>query len=581
MSQHDRGLVFLEKLPRELRLRADGLYHVEVKDDGTRSETWLCGYLRPILLARGIAKTDWRLQLEFEDMDGQVRTLLLPRDRIGAGNQAIQALLARGFDVHHEPARRKLLTGLLAQMRPSRRAVLTRRLGWQEDGRSYVCVDGTGIGADEIIYEGPDRLDDASRGTLEGWRNGVARFAPGNPLLIVGLSLALAAPLVRPLGVPSGLLHIHGGSSTGKSTVLLCAASVFTAPHHVESWRVTDSALERVAEAHTGRLLPRDELGEVEARHFNASTYMLAHERGKARFSLSGSGLAYVAHWELLGLSTGEISTVEKLLEAGIKAKDGQKARILDIPIEGYKHGIHDTLHGYASGRALSDALMAAANKDHGVAGKAMVAHILSDIDRVTAQARNEMAAFEALVEAHRPDAHGGIHGRVRQRFALIAASGEIASTAGITGWPAGTARAATYAVYEKWLDAQGPSPEQKIRAADEERVDRLRLFLKSARDRIQDLDNGPRGDDANRVPAPVAWRKAGALHVPAPTWSKLFGEDAEVAARRLVALGVIAPDKGGDLMRKLPRQAGQGGRRGYKVLLEPIAQSGYSTGDV
>ncbi|MCF8516879.1 MAG: hypothetical protein K9G72_21340, partial [Rhodobacteraceae bacterium] len=138
-----------------------------------------------------------------------------------------------------------------------------------------------------------------------------------------------------------------------------------------------------------------------------------------------------------------------------IKAKDGQKARILDIPIEGYKHGIHDTLHGHTSGRSLSDALIAATNKDYGVAGKAMVAHLLSNIDRVMAQARAEMATFEALVEARPPDAHGGIHGRVRQRFALIAAGGEIATAAGLTGWATGTAQAAAYAVYERWLNAQ------------------------------------------------------------------------------------------------------------------------------
>jgi len=581
MTQHDRQLVFLEKLPPRMILRADGIYHVERQDDGATTQTWLCGYLRPILLARRFGKTDWQVQLEFEDMDGQMRTILIPRNKLGTGNHAISALLACGFDVHHDPARRKILTGLLAQMKPSRRAILTHRLGWQEDGRSYAFVDGSSLGPEDILYEGPDRLDDAFRGTLEGWRHGVARYALGNPLMVMGLSLALAAPLVRPLGVPSGLIHIHGASSLGKSTVLLCAASVYTAPRHVESWRVTDSALERVAEAHSDRLLPRDELGEIEARHFNASSYMLAHERGKARFSLSGSGLAYVAHWALLGLSTGEISTVEKLLEAGIKAKDGQKARILDISVEGYKHGIHDELHGHKNGRALSDALIAAASTDHGVAGKAMVAHILSDIERVTAQARAEMAAFEALVEARRPDAHGGIHGRVRQRFALIAAGGEIASAAGITGWPAGVARTAAYEVYERWLNAQGPSPEQRVRAADDARLERLRLFLKAERDRIRDLDVASSGETADCSPVPVAWLKAGALHVPGMTWSEIFDDDAEVAARRMIVLGVIAPDRGGDLMRKLPRQAGQGGRRGYKVLLGPLEQGGCSTGSL
>lgn len=573
MTQHDRNIVFLEKLPPGMILRSSGIYIVETQANGLPTETRLCGYLRATCLVRRYGKSDWHVQFEFQDLDGDMRLILLRRDKLGNGTYAIAALLAAGLDIHHAPARRKQLTSLLSQMKPARRAVLTNRLGWQEDNRSYVCVDGTGVGIghEAIIYQGPDSVGGAICGTLEGWRSGVARFAPGNDLLVVGLSLALAGPLLRPLGVPSGFVHIYGGSSTGKSTVLLCATSVFTAPLHVETWRVTSSALERISEAHTGRFLPMDEVGEVDPRQLDEVGYMVSQGKGKGRFKMSGSNLAYIARWELIGLSTGEISTVEKLLEAGIKAKDGQRARILDIAIDGYRHGVFNDLHGHKSGRALSDTLIAATNTDHGVAGKAMVEVIVSDITGVTAQARTEMAAFEALVDARRPDAQGGIHGRVRQRFALIAAAGELATASGITGWAAGTARAAAYAVYERWLNAQGPSPEQKARAADAAYIERLRLFLKVERDRIQDLDTRTCGSAEAQTPAPLVWRKAGALHMSADTWSVVFDTDSAMAARRLVALGVIEPDSGGDLMRKLPREAGQGGRRGYKVLLTTL----------
>jgi putative DNA primase/helicase len=572
MSQRNRNVIFLDKLPRGMSLRHDGVHAVERHEDGTTSETWLCGYLRAVCLARKSGSHDWHLQCEFEDMDGELRTLLLPRDKLGTGNHAIAALLKAGLDIHHDPARRRQLARLLSQLKPARRALLTRRLGWQEGERTFVLADGTAVGPEDVIYEGADRIAEATRGTLEGWRTGVARHAVGNDLLTVALSLALAGPLLRPLKAPSGLLHMYGGSSTGKSTILAVAASVFTGPQHVESWRVTDSALESVAEAHSGRCLLLDELGEVDGKHFSAASYMLSNGKGRGRLLLSTSGRAHVPRWELLGLSTGEISVARKLAKAGIELKDGQKARLLDIAVDGRRHGAFDALHGFPTGRHFSEALLAAARENHGTAGRAMVELILSDMDSVLTRARAAMAAFEALVEEKRPDAHGWIHGRVRQRFALLAAAGELASAAGLTGWPEGSARDAAYAVYERWLDAQGPSPEARERAMDAAYLDRLRLFLKTDRARIRDLDQPLVATSAAEKDEPRAWRKAGCLHLPAVTWAEIFGEAGAVAAKRLVALQAIEPDRGGDLMRKLPRETGQGGRRGYKVRLEALA---------
>jgi putative DNA primase/helicase len=557
-----------DELPEGLVLRSDGLYLLEKDENGLVTRVWLCGYLYPVCFAVRPTNTDWHLQLEFEDMDDKVKSILIPREKLFRGNYAIRELLRAGLEVSNDPRRISQLAGALAEMKPTARASLAPRLGWQEDYAGFVLPDGSAVGPNKIIYEGIDAIKDARRGTLDGWRSQIARFAIGNDLLMTAMSTSFAAPLLRPLGVPSGVLHFQGNSSIGKSTILAAAATVFTGPRHIESWRVTDSGLEMIALAHSGRVLILDELGEVAAQHFNAISYMLGNGKGKGRYQLFHKGRTRAITFEVLVLSSGELSVHEKLAEAGIALKDGQRARVLNIPTAGRRYGIYDELHGYSSGRHLNDAILAATKTHHGVAGPAWIKEILADLNGIKARAEAEMQAFEALVDKRRPDAHGWIHGRVRHRFSLIAAAGELASAAEITGWPPGAAREAVYAVYETWLNEQGPSPEERARAADAALYDRLRLFPKMHRDKIRDLGLPDARSTDVHDPAVSAWIKDGFLYLSSEAWSEIFGNESGKAAKRLNELGILDPERPGELMRKLPRETGLGGRRGYRLPL-------------
>jgi putative DNA primase/helicase len=65
------------------------------------------------------------------------------------------------------------------------------------------------------------------RGTLPEWRDNVARYAVGNDLLVLAISTAFAAPLLDVLSEPSGGVHLHGISQSGKTTTVRCAKSVY------------------------------------------------------------------------------------------------------------------------------------------------------------------------------------------------------------------------------------------------------------------------------------------------------------------------------------------------------------------
>jgi uncharacterized protein (DUF927 family) len=58
------------------------------------------------------------------------------------------------------------------------------------------------------------------QGSSDRWRQHVGRYCLDNPLLIVGVCAALAAPLLHLCGVDGFGLHLYGASSTGKTAAL-------------------------------------------------------------------------------------------------------------------------------------------------------------------------------------------------------------------------------------------------------------------------------------------------------------------------------------------------------------------------
>src|SRR4029077_11311279 len=95
------------------------------------------------------------------------------------------------------------------------------------------------------------------RGSLAEWKDNVARLAVGKSRLLLAAN------------AESGGIHLRGASSTGKSTALVMAGSVWgggARGGYVRSWRATANGLEGVALAHCDALLCLDELSQVPAR---------------------------------------------------------------------------------------------------------------------------------------------------------------------------------------------------------------------------------------------------------------------------------------------------------------------------
>ena len=146
------------------------------------------------------------------------------------------------------------------------------------------------------------------RAQAEEWRENVAALAGETREWCSPSVVAFAGPLIEPAGEDSGGFHLRGASSTGKSTALRLAASVWGNPsQYCRLWRATTNGLEGLAALHNDGVLILDELGQVDPRDAGEAAYMLANGRGKARAARDGTA-RQSATWRLFFLSAGEES---------------------------------------------------------------------------------------------------------------------------------------------------------------------------------------------------------------------------------------------------------------------------------
>jgi putative DNA primase/helicase len=259
------------------------------------------------------------------------------------------------------------------------------------------------------------------------------------------LSAAFVGPLLDKVGAESGGIHMVGHSSTGKSSVLKAAASVWGGPKHVRSWNSTANGMEGVAALFNDSLLPLDEISECAAKDIDRIIYAIANGVGRQRASRSGAARS-VTRWRCFVLSSGERMVPTAMADAGIKAKAGQLVRLIDLPVL-RQHGVWDDLHELSTGAALSDAIKDGVAKHHGKAGREF-------LERLTRDARkwpDEWADLRNSDEFSIADDSDGQARRVAGRFALIALAGEVASEYGVMGWSPGEATRAAAIMFQTW----------------------------------------------------------------------------------------------------------------------------------
>jgi putative DNA primase/helicase len=519
------------------------------------SSEYIGNHLTAIATINNPDKDGGALLLEFTTFKGEVRRWTMLRAYLaGDANAIVEGLLSRDYSFKRE--QKGLLIDYLYGLGKhiSETYTVTDSSGWV--GKSFVLPHKT-YGDETLKFRNVDPSPEAItelKGTLQGWKDTVAARCGGNSRLILGLGTSFAAPLLPLINIESGGFHLVGVTSQGKTTILSVAASV-SGIKDIPLWRTTTNGLESTATAFNHLCLPLDEIHQADPKDVGNIAYMLANGRGKARMKKDLSNRKPKT-WQLIVLSSGEVSLGNYMAQAGITQKGGQEVRLPDVPAmpTDAKYGCFETIHELEADRSKSavelgaqfaSALEAAVKEHHGTALDAFLSRLV--IDAANSEFVGNLSKQVHLVAAKL--AEGTVNnaiGRVAKRFALLQVVLGLAHKYDLLPFPVEDIEWGISTCFKAWLTARGGDGSIEVKKAIE-RIEHL-LVTNEFSDRVFDLRDG----DTKKVRNLLAYRKVGVesqteeFWVPPTVFDKEFvlGVNKAELVKELQRLGWLLPPR-------------------------------------
>jgi uncharacterized protein (DUF927 family) len=444
-----------------------GHYHYEVSDRGVsyvnqedEKRIWVCSRLDIVAQARDENSECWGRILRWKDEAGKTHRWVVAMKMLqGQSIQVRETLADGGLLMSLDPKTSHLLAQYIANQEPERSPMYcVPHIGWFD--RSFVFPDSAVPADADVSYQSTARGEHfyRSRGTLEQWRENIARKCIGNSRLTFAMSAAFAGPLLRLLNVQGGGFHFSGPSSLGKSTTQWVAGSVWGGGGRngfARTWASTKNALESIAELHNDACLILDEMRLIDPRDVEQIVYMLANGSGKSRENKTMTGRRTLEWLELI-LSSGEIKLSDCAALAGQKVRGGAEIRMATIPADaGEGIGIFETLHGTNDPRIFAETLESAAKTWYGTAAPAFLEYVIANYDEILEHGNTYINNLTSKLMGEYPGAAPEVR-RVCRRFMLGGFGGEAPTQAGITGWSRGDATAAAVKLFREWLEYRG-----------------------------------------------------------------------------------------------------------------------------
>lgn len=448
--------------------RSNGLYYVRSHDENSLKlpeeyGIFICSPIEVIARTRDIHSNEWGVLIKWCDADNIMHQHSIAMDSFHGDTREYRKYLAsQGLIITPNTKHRQYLDIYLQQHPIKMRGLCVDKLGWHND--RYVLHNRSLGGKDDeiIVYQSNNAISNvlSERGTVVQWRDEICKLIAEQSRLVFSICCAFSGQLLEPLGYDGGGFHILGSSSVGKSITMCLAASVWGNPRRiVRTWRQTDNALEGTASEHNDSVLFLDEISEIDPVIIGKTAYMLSNGTGKSRSSKSGTNIKSYT-WRIMFLSNGEQSIQQHMNNASQKTNAGIEIRVAHIEADaGSGHGIFDSIVMAESDSAQADMIKELASQYYGTAGIAWLKYITSDKVKITVEAKILVERFMLKYNDLSPQPH-----RVAKRFALVAAAGEMATQASITGWQEGQAISAVKACLDNWLDNYGRDGEHEER---------------------------------------------------------------------------------------------------------------------
>jgi putative DNA primase/helicase len=405
--------------------------------------------------------------IKFIDRRGKLKERAFPQEIFHEQNNALATILANeGLMI--VPGKEKLLKEYLGSFNSNTWISSVSSIGWLDtaDGvLSYLFPGEDGLIAsgeqEAVIYQpehhSPSVETITAKGTLEEWQNNVAIPCKGNPVLIAVACVPFAAVLLKHSELQNAGFHFYGDSSTGKTTAAQIAASCIGCgadpsdtpdKAYIQRWNTTENALEGVLYAHNDAPLILDEIQTYAGKDFGRAIHNITSGRSKNRMTKYTS-LQPQRAWRNLMLSTGEISTRQKIEEENKQVHAGMSVRLIDVPVH---RGVVIDPHGQSSDEFVR-LLKQNCGRYHGTAIPAFIKRLITQHENAFALRGIIGHRLSEVAERLTPADAESVHRRAIKYFALLEVTGQIAVELGILPLSAQEiSEAIDYVVKEWWL---------------------------------------------------------------------------------------------------------------------------------
>jgi uncharacterized protein (DUF927 family) len=369
---------FAQGLPPNYLKHQDGSiwFHPSVRDEGRKvpAPVKVCNSMLCITgIQEHIDTGQISVVISFQYL-GRTVSVVIQRARMADARQLVTSLSGAGAPITSINARQ--VTAYLAAYEHSFSCTLpvkrvTSRFGrGRADGPFFFPGTSSSI---EFSPLGPGdaslfRAYSSRRGSLQVWLESMRAIASESLMIPqVAVLTSFVPPLQRLLQIPNFILDIHGSTSTGKSTSLRMAASVYGKPSDPDSlvlqWMNTSTAVEQVAGVCSELPVFLDDAQHCPAELKRLVIYMIANGRGKGRGARGGrGGISETMSWYTVALSTSE----EPLHESS--PHEGARGRILSLGglTPPFRSGI----------ASLVQEVERVVSNNHGHAGEAFIRHL-------------------------------------------------------------------------------------------------------------------------------------------------------------------------------------------------------------
>lgn len=442
------------------------------------------------------------IELSFATIGGgHGKTLLKPSELLDS-ERVLKHLLDRNAVLPTDENKRTDLIQKAIAMKPKALVVLPQHMGWQNKGRGFLAATGA-IGCCSSREVGlpawvtaKQSIIQSKKGTLAGWKEGVARRCCYSTAAITTVSAAFAAPLLRASKMPSSGINIYGISKAGKTSALLAGASVggIGVENRMPNFRSTTAARGELSCAFNDQMLPLNEVGLLGGKRMayepiRELIYQVSEGRDTLRHSESKyAKSARASEFRTIFVSTAEHSFDRYAKLANQRRDEGEYARCLDVAAcaEG-GHTIMDRVpksvpkadrKAWRRNEVIQLRMACAAH--HGHALPVYIEHLIGLGKRLKKEIRSGQNAF--LKHIDMTSLEGALQHAARN-FSLLAAGGRLAIQADLLPISENKLMQVLVAVFHRAVAeiAIFQTPEKAVRAIFVKKLDPIAISVNAA----------------------------------------------------------------------------------------------------